>query len=101
VAKKEKETVVKKVVVKKSSNPYAPMLKLLYRSALAIGFIVVAWMAYEIYDTASTGIKQHNQQQKDYREAMGVKEKAEPEKDEETPEAQENKEGSDDEGSGN
>lgn len=69
------KVVQKRVVIKKKDNPYAPMLKLIYRASLGLGIVVVAWMAYQIFDTARVGMKQHNQQQQEYKEAMGVKAK--------------------------
>ena len=105
--KKDNAKVIhKRVVVNKKSNPYAPMLKLIYRSSLGLGILVVVWMAYQIFDTAFVGIKEHNQQQQEYRKAIGVKEgksSAEDEKsDNEVDESTEDKpESETEEGTGN
>ena len=73
MASKDNIKVQKRVVVKKHSSPYAPMLKLVYRSLIGFGILVVAWMAYEIFNTARVGMKQYDRQQREYNEAMGVK----------------------------
>lgn len=77
MASKDNAKVQKRVVVKKSSSPYAPMLKLVYRSLIGFGILVVVWMAYEIFNTARVGMKQYDRQQQEYNEAMGVKKKPE------------------------
>lgn len=66
----------KRVVVKKSSSPYAPMLKLVYRSLIGFGILIVVWMGYEIFNTARVGMKQYDRQQQEYNEAMGIKKPA-------------------------
>lgn len=76
MSKKGSDKVVHRRVVVKKGSPYAPMLKLIYRSCIGLGILVVAWMAYEIFNTARVGLKEHNQQQQEYREAMGVKDDA-------------------------
>lgn len=77
MASKDNIKVQKRVVVKKNSSPYAPMLKLVYRSLIGFGILVVAWMAYEIYDTARVGMKRYDRQQQDYNDAMGIKKQPE------------------------
>lgn len=102
MAKKDKDmgsTATKKVIVKKvKENPYAPLLKLTYRSLVAFGFIVIAWMGYEIYLTASNGLKQHEKQKAEYRKAMGIEE---PKEKAETKEDDKDKKEQDGEGEGN
>lgn len=100
------KVIHKRVVVKKKSSPYAPMLKLIYRSSLGLGILVVVWMAYQIFDTARVGIKEHDQHQQEYREAMGIKEKpkaAEQDKDEEAEmeQTEDNAESETEQGTGN
>lgn len=91
MASKGNNKVKKRTVVKKDSSPYAPMLKLAYRSLIGFGILVVAWMAYEIFNTARVGMKQYDRQQREYNEARGISKQpekpAQEEKtDEETPE---------------
>lgn len=83
----------KRVVVKKHSSPYAPMLKLVYRSLIGFGILVVAWMAYEIFNTARVGMKQYDRQQREYNEAMGVKQPAKPAQQDKTDEEDPEEEG--------
>ena len=106
MSKKDKTKVVhKRVVVKKSTSPYAPMLKLIYRTCIGITILVVVWMAYEAFNTARVGIQHHNQQQSDYRKAMGIKEKPKAEKPEQSEEETDpqtmDEDKQDEEGSGN
>lgn len=92
-------SATKKVLVKKvKENPYAPLLKLTYRSLVAFGFIVIAWMGYEIYLTASNGLQKHEKQKAEYRKAMGIEE---PKEKAETKENDKDKKEQDGEGEGN
>lgn len=73
MAAKEKQKVVhKRVVVKKHSSPYAPMMKLIYRTCIGLAIIVVVWMAYEMFNTARVGMKAYSQQEQDYQRAIGA-----------------------------
>lgn len=100
MASKDQTKPQKRVVVKKSSSPYAPMLKLVYRALIGFGILVVIWMGYEIFNTARVGMKQYDQQQSDYNNAMGVKKPAEqPAEDDKKKEEDDSTE--EDEGSGN
>lgn len=92
MAKQENQATTVKRVVRKKSSPYAPMLKLTYRTILGLAIAALIWMGYEAFNTARSGIKQHDQQQRDYREAIGEKEGVSPSEDsgEESSESEEN-----------
>ncbi len=101
MASKDKaKTAQKRVVVRKQTSPYAPMLKLVYRALIGFSVLVVIWLGYEIFETARAGMKQHEQQQKHYREAMGIKDKQKQEEQEEQMDEEEGTE-SEQEGDGN
>ena len=77
----EHEHMPKKVLVKRvKENPYAPLLKLIYRSFLAVAIFVVIWLGYEVVHKARVGLNEHKKQQQEYRKALGLPAEEQPEK---------------------